>query len=83
MRAVLLGFVAGFLCALLCLGAVTTFSQVSGRGTYAAGYLVLPRCQPDTASMEFGSMCANESTGEVMLVTGGGLRSITTQAASR
>ena len=83
MREILVGFVAGFLVALMCIGAVTTFSQVSGRGTYSAGYMVLPRCPSDITSMEFGSVCADESTGEFLSVTGAGLGSITTQAVSR
>jgi len=73
-----MGLVVGFLLALFTIGAVTTFSQVSGRGTYAAGYMVLPRCPSDISAMEVGSMCSRGS--ETILSNGRGPVAVTTQA---
>lgn len=79
MRGFAAGLLVGFILAAFCLGAVSTFSQVSGRGTYSSGYLVLPRCQSDMNGAEFGSMCADEATGDMLVYGKGGLRAITTQ----
>lgn len=67
MRAFIVGLLVGFILAPFLLGAVTTFSQISGRGTYAAGYLVLPRCQSDLSTLEAGSVCWNPADGKVMV----------------
>ena len=75
MRNATIGFVVGFILALLCVGAVTTFTSVQGRGTYVAGYIIMPRCQADVSTLEGGSMCYDATTGDmVMKVNGTALR---------
>lgn len=80
MRDILVGIVIGFLIATLCIGAVTQFSQVQGRGTYTSGYIILPACKTDTSTMEFGGMCKNTSTGDILVKTGSGLIALTGSA---
>lgn len=77
MRKVLAGFVLGVLFALMTFGAVTTFSSVQGRGTYSAGYVVLPRCASEPTTMENGSLCQDLTSGRITYRDSTGLRRLT------
>ena len=73
----MIGFVVGFILALLCVGAVTTFNQIQGRGTYASGYMILPRCQSDLSTLEGGAMCYDVETGDMIMRANGSILKIT------
>lgn len=83
-RDFVLGVALGFAVA-LALGAVTTFTSVQGRGTYTAGYVVLPRCAEDITSLEMGSLCADltdgsPSFGRIVFRDGTGVKVMTGSA---